>query len=115
MSKIMWYWVPVQYDAALEVYIRLVSRLLRCALLGDSSGPHPQADMIAKRMSWPTLLAGSVIATVSSAAPSGFPATGNGLWYKTPGTIWSKEWLPVGNGYLAGKCRFASATSKQLR
>lgn len=34
--------------------------------------------------------------------PSGFPASGNGLWYTSPGTSWVKEWLPIGNGYLAG-------------
>ncbi|KAF8664131.1 hypothetical protein AX16_000821 [Volvariella volvacea WC 439] len=33
-------------------------------------------------------------------APSGFPASGNGLWYTKPGGVWSREWLPVGNGYL---------------
>lgn len=35
-------------------------------------------------------------------APSGFPKSGNGLWYDKPGTSWSKTWLPVGNGYLGG-------------
>jgi len=35
-------------------------------------------------------------------APSGFPSSGNGLWYSKPGRIWAKEWLPVGNGYLGG-------------
>ncbi|KAL5504959.1 hypothetical protein ACEPAH_7622 [Sanghuangporus vaninii] len=35
------------------------------------------------------------------AAPSGFPSSGNGLWYKTPGSIWSRHFLPVGNGFLA--------------
>uniref|UniRef100_A0A0W0FSY2 Putative glycoside hydrolase family 95 protein n=1 Tax=Moniliophthora roreri TaxID=221103 RepID=A0A0W0FSY2_MONRR len=39
--------------------------------------------------------------TLSSAAPSGFPASGNGLWYNTPADVWSRTWLPVGNGYLA--------------
>ncbi len=34
-------------------------------------------------------------------APSGFPATGNGLWYTTAAGAWSKSWLPIGNGYLA--------------
>jgi alpha-L-fucosidase 2 len=37
-------------------------------------------------------------------APSGFPASGNGLWYSAPGVIWSRDYLPVGNGFLAGKC-----------
>lgn len=98
----MWHWVSERYNAALEVYIRLVSRP-RGVVLVDSSGPHPQAEMIARRMLWPALLASSTIASVTSAAPSGFPETGNGLWYKTSGTIWSKEWLPIGNGYLAGE------------
>ena len=34
------------------------------------------------------------------AAPSGFPSSGNGLWYKSPGSIWEEEFLPVGNGFL---------------
>jgi hypothetical protein len=36
------------------------------------------------------------------APPLGFPASGNGLWYVTPGDVWSRTWLPVGNGYLGG-------------
>ncbi|KAF8634070.1 hypothetical protein AX17_004332 [Amanita inopinata Kibby_2008] len=32
--------------------------------------------------------------------PVHFPSSGNGLWYTTPGTVWSNEFLPVGNGYL---------------
>lgn len=35
-------------------------------------------------------------------APQSFPKSGNGLWYTQPGNIWSREWLPIGNGYLAG-------------
>ncbi|KAH9950824.1 glycoside hydrolase family 95 protein [Amylocystis lapponica] len=36
-------------------------------------------------------------------APPGFPSSGNGLWYTTPGQsdMWATEWLPIGNGYLA--------------
>lgn len=37
------------------------------------------------------------------AAPSAFPKSGNGLWFTQQGSDWSREWLPVGNGYLAGK------------
>ncbi|TFK65990.1 glycoside hydrolase family 95 protein [Pluteus cervinus] len=33
-------------------------------------------------------------------APSGFPNTGNGLWYDKPAVVWSRDWLPIGNGYL---------------
>lgn len=40
-------------------------------------------------------------------APSGFPASGNGLWYTKTGNVWSREWLPVGNGYLGGTSRVA--------
>ena len=36
-----------------------------------------------------------------SATPEGFPASGNGLWYTEPGEIWSRDYLPIGNGYLA--------------
>ena len=36
-------------------------------------------------------------------APTGFPHSGNGLWYSKPGTLWSRELLPVGNGYQAGR------------
>ncbi|KIJ12754.1 glycoside hydrolase family 95 protein [Paxillus involutus ATCC 200175] len=34
-------------------------------------------------------------------APPGFPSSGNGLWYTTPGSVWVQELLPIGNGYLA--------------
>jgi hypothetical protein len=36
-------------------------------------------------------------------APPGFPNSGNGLWYTAPGTIWVKEFLPIGNGHLGGE------------
>lgn len=42
----------------------------------------------------------------ANSPPQGFPKTGNGLWYMQPGGVWSKEWLPVGNGYLAGELCF---------
>ena len=35
-------------------------------------------------------------------APPGFPSSGNGLWYTAPGTIWVRELLPIGNGYMGG-------------
>ena len=43
--------------------------------------------------------------TVSSSglfASSVLPPSSNILWYRTPGATWSKNWLPVGNGFLAG-------------
>ncbi|KAG9311360.1 glycoside hydrolase family 95 protein [Chiua virens] len=45
-------------------------------------------------------------------APPGFPSSGNGLWYLTPGEIWGEEWLPVGNGYLAAM--LPGGTSQEL-
>ncbi|KAF9465864.1 glycoside hydrolase family 95 protein [Collybia nuda] len=46
------------------------------------------------------LLTLAQLATLTVSAPSGFPTSGNGLWYTTTGNVWSREWLPVGNGYL---------------
>jgi alpha-L-fucosidase 2 len=46
-------------------------------------------------------------------ASSGFPKSGNGLWYTEPGTGWSKTWLPIGNGYLAGKFSIAKTDGTQ--
>lgn len=40
------------------------------------------------------------LSTVTHAAPPGFPQSGNGLWYSSPAKIWSRHYLPVGNGYL---------------
>ncbi|CAE6531228.1 unnamed protein product [Rhizoctonia solani] len=37
---------------------------------------------------------------IAAAAPSGFPASGNGLWYSEPAVNWSTQYLPIGNGYL---------------
>lgn len=59
-----------------------------------------EVEMLAKPIRG-FVLAVVAITTSTSAAPADFPASGNGLWYRTPGTIWSKEWLPIGNGYLA--------------
>lgn len=36
-----------------------------------------------------------------ASAPPGFPSSGNGLWFTKPAGVWT-EYLPVGNGYLAG-------------
>ncbi|KAI0691473.1 hypothetical protein BC835DRAFT_1528505, partial [Cytidiella melzeri] len=44
------------------------------------------------------------VTSISSASgvPSAFPASGNGLWYTSTGVSWVQDWLPIGNGYLAG-------------
>ncbi|TFK91898.1 glycoside hydrolase family 95 protein [Polyporus arcularius HHB13444] len=57
--------------------------------------------MLSRRVG-PVIALGSVVASVA-AAPSGFPASGNGLWFSQPGRFdaWSNDWLPIGNGYLA--------------
>ncbi|KAL0581459.1 hypothetical protein V5O48_000613 [Marasmius crinis-equi] len=47
------------------------------------------------------LIFGIFTGATTSAAPPGFPASGNGLWYAAPSANWSKTYLPVGNGYLA--------------
>ncbi|EGN94360.1 glycoside hydrolase family 95 protein [Serpula lacrymans var. lacrymans S7.3] len=39
--------------------------------------------------------------TLTKSTPPGFPSSGNGLWYTTPATLWAKQMLPIGNGYLA--------------
>lgn len=39
---------------------------------------------------------------VVGAVPSGFPTSGNGLWYSEPAVNWSTQYLPIGNGYLGG-------------
>ena len=51
------------------------------------------------------LLTTALLALLVGAAPSAFPSSGNGLWYTAPGDAdaWSSEWLPIGNGYIAGK------------
>lgn len=67
-----------QLDLAMGGGIRKVSSLLSGALL----------------LVWPV-----------ASAPPGFPASGNGLWYNKPAGVWSRGWLPVGNGYLAGRGR----------
>ena len=41
-----------------------------------------------------------IIALVHTIPPE-FPSSGNGLWYSSPGDVWAKSWLPIGNGYLA--------------
>ncbi|KAG6877340.1 hypothetical protein C0993_008477 [Termitomyces sp. T159_Od127] len=51
---------------------------------------------------WATrLLAFAQLVTLSISAPPGFPLSGNGLWFNSSANVWAKEWLPVGNGYLA--------------
>lgn len=41
-----------------------------------------------------------------SVVPSSFPPSGKVLWYRTPGIAWSKDYLPIGNGFLAGNLSF---------
>ncbi|KAL1739406.1 glycosyl hydrolase family 65, N-terminal domain-containing protein, partial [Schizophyllum fasciatum] len=49
------------------------------------------------------LLATQLLAATQATrgAPNGFPQSGNGLWYNAPGVYWGRDFLPVGNGYLA--------------
>jgi alpha-L-fucosidase 2 len=43
--------------------------------------------------------------TVVNSVPPEYPASGNGLWFNSSGIVWSRDWLPIGNGYLAGEFR----------
>ncbi|EIW76069.1 glycoside hydrolase family 95 protein [Coniophora puteana RWD-64-598 SS2] len=63
-------------------------------------GVLPSSMQLLMRRIVHALTVTTVISVVSS-APPGFPASGNGLWYTSPGTIWAQELLPIGNGYLA--------------
>lgn len=55
-----------------------------------------------RRSSWKIVLFLCVLSLSKAiAAPNGFPKSGNGLWYNSSGTIWSRHFLPVGNGFLA--------------
>lgn len=47
-------------------------------------------------------LAVSLCPSVTRFTPIGFPESGNGLWYTSPGLEWAQELLPIGNGHLAG-------------
>lgn len=46
------------------------------------------------------------LARLVFSSPPNFPQSGNGLWYSTPGVSWWTDYLPVGNGYLAGSPSF---------
>ncbi|KAF9465865.1 glycoside hydrolase family 95 protein [Collybia nuda] len=51
---------------------------------------------------WISFILASLLSTgLVASAPPGFPSSGNGLWFTKPANVWSKEMLPVGNGYLA--------------
>jgi len=52
------------------------------------------------------LLAVSTCPWITPLTPIGFPDSGNGLWYTSPGTRWAQELLPIGNGHLAGMISF---------
>ncbi|KAF8590641.1 glycoside hydrolase family 95 protein [Ramaria rubella] len=41
------------------------------------------------------------VAPSYGALPDSFPASGKALWFRTPAVVWSKEYLPIGNGFLA--------------
>ncbi|TFK37018.1 Six-hairpin glycosidase-like protein [Crucibulum laeve] len=67
------------------------------------STPQELPTLLAYLKMWliQALLVLSHLFAASHGAPSGFPASGNGLWFTTPGKVWSRDFLPVGNGYLA--------------
>ncbi|GLB41068.1 putative glycosyl hydrolase family 65, N-terminal domain [Lyophyllum shimeji] len=66
------------------------------------SYPLPSCYICETIQMWATrVLAVAQLVTLSVSAPPGFPSSGNGLWFIKPADVWAKEWLPVGNGYLA--------------
>ena len=83
----------------------LGSRLWACcfSLFDFLSGfvPH-SVEMLFRRLYY--LMVVTTCTSLTLSAPPGFPSSGNGLWYTSPGAIWAQELLPVGNGYLAGMC-----------
>ena len=60
--------------------------------------------MLTRRRVAEAVVLGSILPSVT-AAPPGFPDSGNGLWFNKPGRseAWSNDWLPIGNGFLAGE------------
>ncbi|KAJ6466949.1 glycoside hydrolase family 95 protein [Mycena sanguinolenta] len=62
----------------------------------------PVVDLLCSLVMWTkSALLNAALASVAIGAPAGFPSSGNGLWYSAPGAIWSLDYLPVGNGFLA--------------
>jgi hypothetical protein len=68
-------------------------------------GLPARADAMGKVISeaWKCLTLATLSCHIALGAPSGFPASGNGLWYTTPATDWLEGYLPIGNGFLAGE------------
>ena len=44
-----------------------------------------------------------ILSDIAASAPAEFPTSGKGLWYTSPGTDWTSDFLPIGNGFLAGR------------
>ncbi|KAH0828626.1 glycoside hydrolase family 95 protein [Lanmaoa asiatica] len=97
-------------DSPLEL---VGGRLWTCflSLFHSLSGYLPYSiEMLFRRIY--CLVAVTTCASLTLSTPPGFPSSGNGLWYMTPGTIWAQELLPVGNGYLAAM--LPGGTSQEL-
>jgi alpha-L-fucosidase 2 len=45
-----------------------------------------------------------LVPSCSAALPASFPASGKAIWFRTPGVSWTTDYLPIGNGFLAGGC-----------
>ncbi len=60
--------------------------------------------MLPRRVGEAIILGSALSSAV--AAPPGLPQSGNALWFTQPGRFdaWSNDWLPIGNGFLAGEC-----------
>ena len=81
-----------------SVHLRVLRWVVAlCSLFLFSRVWSLTSDTMARKIS-AILIAGGAASVL--AAPPGFPASGNGLWYTEPGTIWSRHSLPIGNGFL---------------
>lgn len=55
---------------------------------------------ITENFALPITLPWIIVVDTTCSLPSTFPSSGNVLWYRTPAKAWSKDYLPIGNGYL---------------
>ena len=81
---------------------------LSTAIVGDIQFVFSCSWLLAQK-TWTTVVwvvhAALALLHLLGPAPSyslSFPSSGNGLWYTTPGTVWARDFLPVGNGHLGG-------------
>lgn len=87
-------------DIVIEGICCLLTVLLLSAILRFSFTQRWIYSSMMPYFSQGLLLSLMATSYAARAAPTGFPSSGNGLWYSAPATIWSRQYLPIGNGYL---------------